>query len=301
MSRIRTLKPEIMEDEKLAPLDDSTRLLAKGLILFADDHGCGKAHAGLLSVRVWPYGDPRESLMKTERGLRELAGIGLILLYTVKGQAYYSLPNWRKHQRVQHPGARRVPAPSDADPSGNGTDPNGPGGGRLESSASASDASLPAHDQASSGDSHETLAPDLRSGSPIKSGSPPLPHEESGSSQDRQDDPPEPTVAAPVGYRPGLMTLGDQIREGITKAYERRQMPPPIQTRFSTWPGWSQIARWVMDKAEMLGEPDRLVIAGHLVECFFDHPAAKAKGHPIAFLSENANEYWRPVRHAETG
>jgi hypothetical protein len=163
VSRIRTIKPEIMTDEKLAPLSDSTRLLAKGLIVYADDHGRGKAHAGLLAVQVWPYGDPHEGLRKVETGLRELEAIEFCRVYTVKGQRYYALRNWTKHQRVQHPGAPRVPTPEQAD-----DQPKPPTGGGSGSPDGGGSPVAPHEPHGgggtqSSGGSPEALAPDLRS------------------------------------------------------------------------------------------------------------------------------------------
>ena len=71
--RIRTLKPEWMDDERLAALDDSSRVLSAGLILLADDHGNGRAHPMFIGSHVWPYGESHETLMKVERGLSELS------------------------------------------------------------------------------------------------------------------------------------------------------------------------------------------------------------------------------------
>lgn len=111
--RIRTLKPEWLDDEKLAAASREARLLSVALILISDDWGNGRAHTLLLAARVYPYGDPRESLASIEQGLAELGAIGFVQLYKVAGQQYFHVRNWSKHQKVDHPGKPRVPKPDD--------------------------------------------------------------------------------------------------------------------------------------------------------------------------------------------
>ena len=148
--RIRTVKPEWLDDEKLAACSDAARTLSIGLVLLSDDHGRGRAHPLFLASRAWAYGDPHETLTKLERALSELVAIGFVGLYQVGGQRYFFLRNWTKHQKVQHPSAPRVPAPEQADEDG----PEG--GGSVPQAAPASPSLTPA-----SGASHEALTPDL--------------------------------------------------------------------------------------------------------------------------------------------
>lgn len=137
--RIRTLKPEWLEDEKVAALSDAARLLSVGLVLIADDHGLGRAHPLFIASRAWPYGVPHETLTKVSCALQELADAGFIQLYSVGGQRYYAIRNWQKHQKVQHVGKPRVPTPEEAEPEST-----------QETLTRVS------------GDSHETLTPYLR-------------------------------------------------------------------------------------------------------------------------------------------
>lgn len=115
--RIRTIKPEWLEDELIASEPDHVRLLTIGLILLADDHGCGRAAVNFIASEVWKYDRSPEVLTKVREGLQRLSGGGqnnpirFVRLYEVDGQAYFEIRSWAKHQRVQHVGARRVPAP----------------------------------------------------------------------------------------------------------------------------------------------------------------------------------------------
>lgn len=114
MSRIRSIKPEWLEDEKLAASVDFVRVLSLGLIVLADDHGIGRANPTWLGGQVWGYlDDPRERLARVSGGLARLSEIDFVTLYEVRVERYYSIRNWKKHQKVDHPAKPRLPWPSD--------------------------------------------------------------------------------------------------------------------------------------------------------------------------------------------
>ncbi len=110
MSRIRSVKPEWLEDE-LALASLEARVLSVGLILMADDYGNGRAHPTLLASRVFPA-NPRETLANA---LEELRRLRYVTLYEVEGQQYFSIRNWSKHQRVDKPGKAIIPGPPSDD------------------------------------------------------------------------------------------------------------------------------------------------------------------------------------------
>ena len=70
--RIRSIKPEWLEDELLAQCSDAARVLSIALILLADDYGNGRAGALYLAGRVFA-GRPEEV---AESALSALASIG---------------------------------------------------------------------------------------------------------------------------------------------------------------------------------------------------------------------------------
>lgn len=104
--RIRTLKPEILEDKVTAGLTSDEFRLFVGMILLADDYGNLRAEPAWLSGQIfWLAGlsrDPRECVAR-------LADARLVELYLVDGQSYAHIRNWAKHQRVDRPGKPRVP------------------------------------------------------------------------------------------------------------------------------------------------------------------------------------------------
>lgn len=107
MSRIRTLKPEWLEDEALLECSLAARVLSAGLLLVADDYGNGRAGEKILSARIFP-GDPVKVLRDA---LAELVSIRYVVIYQSDGQTYFHIRNWSKHQRVDKPGPAKVPGP----------------------------------------------------------------------------------------------------------------------------------------------------------------------------------------------
>jgi len=106
--RIRSVKPEWLEDERMALASAEARVLSIAFMLLADDYGRGRASRTMLIGRVFP-GKPPETLAKA---LEELAG-WFVTLYEVDGQSYFEIKNWEKHQKVDKPGKPKVPPPCD--------------------------------------------------------------------------------------------------------------------------------------------------------------------------------------------
>lgn len=112
MPRIRTLKPEIVEDEDTASLSDSAFRLFVSLIVLADDYGNTRGEDWWIRSRVW--GARRESPRIAEI-LRELTEADLVILYSVREQTYLHLCGWEKHQRVDNRGKQVIPPHDDQD------------------------------------------------------------------------------------------------------------------------------------------------------------------------------------------
>lgn len=110
--RIRTLKPEWLEDQRLLACSERARLLTVVLILIADDYGNGRGHPDFVKAQAGLYDVTTPDL---ESALFELQSCGFIELYLHNQQSYFSIRNWDKHQRVDKPGKPRVPPPSERD------------------------------------------------------------------------------------------------------------------------------------------------------------------------------------------
>ena len=182
--RIRSIKPELLEDVTTAGLSSDAFRLFIGCILAADDYGRLRSEPeqlyGLVFWKIPPLArpsrDPRESL---EVLLRELQDARLLVPYVRDGQRYSQIRTWSKHQKVDHPGKSRIPAPSEEEM------------GTL---------ARPSRDP------RETLAPDLRSGSGPSKGLEP--------SRDLTPDQTDATTPAPTPAPPdnaSAVTLDDPI------------------------------------------------------------------------------------------
>lgn len=110
--RIRTIKPELLEDAKTAGLTHLQFRLFVSLLLLADDYGNLRASVGLIRGSAF-WGTPDTSDEELESAIAELEDQGLIETYSMRGQVYAHIKNWSKHQRVDKPGKPRVPSPSD--------------------------------------------------------------------------------------------------------------------------------------------------------------------------------------------
>ncbi len=261
--RIRTVKPEWLEDELLGGASDEARLLSVALLLMSDDHGRGRASPATIAAGAWRYqleADAPATLAKAARALRELVEIRFVELYEVDRQRYFAVRNWTKHQRVDKPGAPRVPAPNPrVDPP-----PEPPSRDIREAVASVS------------GTPRDNLAPDLRSGS----GSP-ITDRESARAHEAEAE------ARALGYPPSLAAgLRDEIatawRTGYVKRFERRWAVT------STGPAGQHMAKLIA-KAEAQKDPLAFVRAA--LEGFFTDDWTDERRHPIGNLAEHAERY----------
>lgn len=111
MPRIRTLKPELPQDEKVGSVSRDARLLWLMMFTLADDEGRFRAHPGLLASACFPY----DGLSPDTVGAwcDELVRAGLVAVYRVSGQVYGAITNWSRHQRIDHPAPSKLPSPPD--------------------------------------------------------------------------------------------------------------------------------------------------------------------------------------------
>lgn len=107
MARIRTIKPELWQDEQLGALPSDTLLLFVGLISHADDEGRLRGNPLLIRAQVFPY----RPNVDVEANLVLLAKAGRIQRYVVEGQSYIWVCKFKEHQRIERPKASALPVP----------------------------------------------------------------------------------------------------------------------------------------------------------------------------------------------
>lgn len=128
MSRIRTIKPELWDDELLGSCSIPARLLFIGLISNADDDGRLRGAPSRLAGRIFQYDEL--SPKKIETWLVELADAAVIVRYAVGKERFIWLPGFEKHQVINKRKASTLPPPPqhDYDPStGEVREPDGSG------------------------------------------------------------------------------------------------------------------------------------------------------------------------------
>lgn len=98
MPRIRTIKPEFWQDEKLSPCDPLTRLVFLGLVSLADDAGRLVDNLRLIDAQIFP-----NTSDTAHEALMRLSGMGRIRRgVTASGQRIIEIANWSRHQKIQH-------------------------------------------------------------------------------------------------------------------------------------------------------------------------------------------------------
>ena len=104
MPRIRTIKPEICSDEKLASVSRESRLTFVLSITQADDDGLLAGNTRQLLAALYPLDDGVTPSM-VELWRRELVQAGLwTQRYTLQGSSVVQITNWDRHQRIDKKG-----------------------------------------------------------------------------------------------------------------------------------------------------------------------------------------------------
>ncbi len=102
MARIRTIKPEMPSDEKLARVSRDARLTFNYLITQADDDGLVPGAPRQLLGMLFPH-DADVTEAHVVAWCSDLAGIGLVRWRETRGGApVLQLVKWEKHQKIKH-------------------------------------------------------------------------------------------------------------------------------------------------------------------------------------------------------
>lgn len=110
MARIRTIKPEFWEDEKLAKLPVHARLLFIGTWNFADDNGVLLANPVLMKSHIFPYEDIGISTIS--EWIDMLVENGMLIRTTYNGKDYLVIRKFLIHQKINRKSIRiNIPLP----------------------------------------------------------------------------------------------------------------------------------------------------------------------------------------------
>jgi hypothetical protein len=110
MARIRTIKPEFWEDEKLAKLPVHARLLFIGTWNFADDNGVLLANPVLMKSHIFPYEDI--GIFTISEWIDMLVENGMLIRTTYNGKDYLVIRKFLIHQKINRKSIRiNIPLP----------------------------------------------------------------------------------------------------------------------------------------------------------------------------------------------
>lgn len=99
MARIRTIKPDFWEDEKLGAIPIHARLLFIGTWSYADDNGVIRGSAALLKSQIFPY-DDNLRIGEVKKWIDALVEARMLIPLSYKGASYYVIRTFRSHQRI---------------------------------------------------------------------------------------------------------------------------------------------------------------------------------------------------------
>ena len=108
--RIRTIKPEWLDDGRMSACSSDARVLSVGLILHADDEGRGRLTRALPFVVFPSATNPIRTFDAAMAELRDW----FVVEYEANGDQLFELPNFAKHQVINRPKPSKIPASSDA-------------------------------------------------------------------------------------------------------------------------------------------------------------------------------------------
>jgi hypothetical protein len=102
LNRIRSIKPEMRRNRKIADCGIVATLLSRELITYADDQGRFRATPREVKVECFPYHDGLK-LTEVARALEALAtpAVAFVELYEVDGEQYGWMPGWFRHQQLK--------------------------------------------------------------------------------------------------------------------------------------------------------------------------------------------------------
>jgi hypothetical protein len=109
MARLRTVKPEFFDDEKLSSVSRDARLTFIGILIQSDDYGVVKGHPVWMKNNIYPYDEIK--VAEFQKWITELEVIKAIIPFTHNGEQFYFIRTFSVHQKVDNPSKWKNPEP----------------------------------------------------------------------------------------------------------------------------------------------------------------------------------------------
>jgi len=110
MAKIRTIKPELWDDEKLGGMKRDCRLLFIGLLSFADDSGVIKSNPTFIKNRIFPY-DEDLRVSEVTKWLTALVEARMLIPFDYNKEGYYNIRTFCAHQVIDKRYERHIVPP----------------------------------------------------------------------------------------------------------------------------------------------------------------------------------------------
>lgn len=108
MARMRTIKPEAGWSESLADVDRSVRWTFAMLWTHCDDEGRAVNNPRIIKGAIYPLDDDVTADVVAAE-LKELERVGSVCFYQAGGKSYLHVPEFKAHQKPNHPTPSRLP------------------------------------------------------------------------------------------------------------------------------------------------------------------------------------------------
>ncbi len=108
-ARIRSIKPELWQDEKIGDLSRDARLLLLGMLTMADDEGRLLATPMVLLGHVFPFDSDAQK--RLGGWILEVKRSEIVVFYENNGKPYAAFRHWKRHQKINKPNPSTLPEP----------------------------------------------------------------------------------------------------------------------------------------------------------------------------------------------
>jgi len=106
MARIRSVKPGFWNDEKIGQEPETVMLTFIGLWTFSDDYAVVRANPLWLKNQIFPYKD-KLRIDAFSGWLNRLVELEAVIPFIYRGESYYCIRTFRKHQKPDRPSKAR--------------------------------------------------------------------------------------------------------------------------------------------------------------------------------------------------
>jgi hypothetical protein len=110
--RIRSIKPEWIEDERFNACSDAAVRMAKVFYALVDDEGRCRASMRALGLAGWKFCDSvSDKTAHAQGAVTELIAAGWLVGYEAEGYQLWQVRNFQKHQKISHFTESKLPPP----------------------------------------------------------------------------------------------------------------------------------------------------------------------------------------------